>query len=172
MIHRLLMLAGTCILAGCSTTSGLQASSTRSGFDGSRVVNITPHGAACTRVLCTGLGAQWRSNRPDRAYLAVVVFNEYAAITGAQLNIDGTVHTLSSTSSTDFSPPGTVGVRESRRDFDVPIATLRAIAASKRTWLRVVTPSGALEDAVLDGSTDSKAYHALKRFLAEVDAGA
>lgn len=158
-------------LAGCATTSGQQATTSRSGFDGARVVNIAPHGAACTTTLCTGLGAQWSSNRRDQAIVTVAVWGDYSPIAGAALNVDGTVHTFNvSPATTDFSAPVT-GMRQSTRSFVVPLATVRAIAASQKTWLRVMTPGGSLEHAIIDGATDSKAYHALKRFLAEVEAG-
>lgn len=49
------------------------------------------------------------------------------------------------------------------------INSIRKIVDSKRTWLRVHTTGDYIDDAVIDGSTDSKPYHALKRFLTSVD---
>ena len=46
---------------------------------------------------------------------------------------------------------------------------LRSIAGAQRAWLRVHTTDGYVEDAIVDGSTDSKALHAMRRFLSEVD---
>lgn len=158
-------------LTGCATTSGLAPSVTQSGFDGARVVTIAGHGNACTSMRCSGLGAQWHSTSPDSALLIVYLFNDIKGITGAQLNIDGTKVTLMATQHpTDFNIPGAT-IKESRKAFTVPLSVIRQVAASQRTWLRVQTTSGYVEDAVVDGAIDSKALHAMKRFLISVDQG-
>ena len=157
------------LLAGCSTTSGLAPSSSYSGFDRARVVTISEHGNACAAVLCTGLGAEWTFALPDKALLSVKVFNGIVGITGASLNIDGTITRLDSTSEpTRFNVPGAF-MRESQKSFVVPLSMVRSIVASRNVWLRVFTTDGQLEDAVIEGARDSKAYNALARFLAEVD---
>lgn len=159
------------LLVGCSTTSGLEPSISQSGFDGARVVTIRGHGNACKDVLCTGLGAQWTSKDQTEAVLVVYLFNDIKGITGAQLNIEGQVHKLSNMRQlTNFSESGSP-MKESRKGFLVPLDLVRKITTSQRTWLRVETTGGYIEDAVIDGQTDSKAYHALKRFLAAVDKG-
>jgi hypothetical protein len=90
-------------------------------------------------------------------------------ITGAQLAIDGRVITLQSMPGlTNFSRFGDP-LKQSRRDFTARIEDVRAMAAAQRAWLRVITTDGALEVAIVDGATDSKALHAMKRFLAEID---
>lgn len=156
-------------LAGCATTSGSDARVSRSGFDGARIVTVNPHGNACRSMSCTGLGAQWSSKTPTQSVLVVSLFNEIKAIVGAQLNIDGQVYDLSTMQPfTNFSDFG-AATKESRKGFIVPTAMLRKITTSQRTWLRVTTTAGNYEDAVIDGQADSKAYHALKRFLASVD---
>lgn len=158
-------------LAGCSTTSGTGPNVSRSGFDGARVVTINGHGNACKGMLCTGLGAQWSSKNPTESVLVVYVFNDIKGITGAQLNIDGQTYDLTTMRPfTNFSDFG-AATKESRKGFLVPTDLVRKITASQRTWLRVQTTGGYVEDAVIDGQTDSKAYHALKRFLAAVDQG-
>lgn len=158
-------------LAGCATTSGSDARVSRSGFDGARIVTVNPHGNACRSMSCTGLGAQWSSKSPTEAVLVISLFNETRAIVGAQLNIDGKVYDLSNaqpfTNFSDFD----AATKESRKGFIVPTDLIRKIAASQRTWLRVTTTVGNFEDAVIDGQTDSKAFHALRRFLASVDQG-
>jgi len=122
-------------------------------------------------MICTGLGAQWSSKHPVDAVLVVSLFNEVRAIVGAQLNIDGKVYDLSNAQPfTNFSDFG-AATKESRKGFIVPIDLIRKIASSQRTWLRVTTTAGNFEDAVIDGQTDSKAFHALRRFLATVDQG-
>lgn len=156
-------------LAGCSTTSGTGPNVSRSGFDGARVVTINGHGNACKSMLCTGLGAQWTSKNPTESVLVVYVFNDIKGITGAQLNIDGQTYDLTTMRPfTNFSDFG-AATKESRKGFLVPTDLVRKITVSQRTWLRVQTTAGYYEDAVIDGQTDSKAYHALKRFLAAVD---
>lgn len=158
-------------LAGCSTTAGTGPNVSRSGFDGARVVTINGHGNACKGMLCTGLGAQWTAKNPTESVLVVYVFNDIKGITGAQLNIDGQTYDLTTMRPfTNFSDFG-AATKESRKGFLVPTDLVRKITASQRTWLRVQTTGGYVEDAVIDGQTDSKAYHALKRFLAAVDQG-
>lgn len=71
---------------------------------------------------------------------------------------------------TNFNELG-AATKESRKGFIVPLDLVRKITTSQRTWLRVQTTGGYAEDAVIDGQTDSKAYHALKRFLTAVDQG-
>lgn len=164
-----LLLATT--LAGCSTVAGSDASVSRSGFDGARIVTINGHGNACKSMRCTGLGAQWTSKNPTEAVLVVYLFNDIKGITGASLNIDGQTYDLSTmqpfTNFSDFR----AATQESRKGFLVPTDLVRKITASQRTWLRVQTNAGYVEDAVIDGQTDSKAYYALKRFIAAVDQG-
>lgn len=155
------------LLAGCATTSGLEPTVARSGFDNARVVNIAPHGTSCRAAGCTSLGAQWRSSAPDQALLVVGLY-EIRAITGAQLNVDGKIITLSN--SRDLTAFAQMGyVKQSTKAFQVPLATIRELADAKRAWIRVSSPTGYIEDAIIDGTTDSKAYHALIRFLASVD---
>ena len=85
--------------------------------------------------------------------------------------LDGQVYDLSNAQPfTNFSDFG-AATKESRKGFIVPTDLIRKIAASHRTWLRVTTSAGNYEDAVIDGQTDSKAYHALRRFVASVDQG-
>ena len=168
---RLLAFLFFAMLAGCSTTAGSGTNVTRSGFDGARVVTINGHGNACKSMRCTGLGAQWTSKNPTESVLIVYLFNDIKGITGASLNIDGQTYDLSTMQPfTNFNEFG-AATQESRKGFLVPLDLIRKITASQRTWLRVQTTGGYVEDAVIDGQTDSKAYHALKRFLASVDQG-
>ncbi|WP_439684889.1 Lipoprotein [Cupriavidus oxalaticus] len=166
-----ILLVVVAALAGCSTNSGTGPRVGRSGFDGARIVTINPHGNACKSMTCTGLGAQWSSKNPSESVLVVTLFNETRAIVGAQFNIDGKVYDLSNAQPfTNFSDFG-AATKESRKGFIVPTDLIRRITASQRTWLRVTTTVGNYEDAVIDGQTDSKAFHALRRFLASVDQG-
>lgn len=158
-----------CFLAGCSNSTGKSVTVSKSGFDGSKVVTVQPHGNACTTITCTGLGAQWKSSDPRNALLLVNVFNEIKGIVGAELNIDGKVYNLQKSKEfTDFDS-WTPSVRNSEQTFIVPLSLIQEITTSKKTWLRVHTTNGYLEDAVVDNGKDSKAWYALKRFVAEVE---
>lgn len=171
MRKEIVVISASCLmfLAGCATTSGTGPNVSHSGFDNAKVVSINPHGNACTGMVCTGLGAQWNGKRPSETILMIHIFNSINAITGAKLNIDGEQYVLKMTETlTNFSQPGAM-LKESSKGFVVPTDLVRKITNSRRTWLRVSTTSGYLEDAVIDGQTDSKAFHAMKRFLAEVE---
>lgn len=165
-----LVMAGAVAMGGCATTTGNAPTSSRSGFDGARVVSIGPHGVACSSMLCPAIGAEWNSKRPDSAVLHVSLFNAIVGINSAAINVDGaTVELGRAQALTNFSRPGEM-MRESSNYFVVPMSLVRSITTAKRAWLRVSTTQGAVEDAIIDGSKDSKAYHALRRFLTEVDA--
>lgn len=156
------------IVSGCATTSGTNPIVGYSGFDNAKTVSINPHGNACSSMVCTGLGAQWNSSKPDLAILIIQVFNEYAAISRAELNIDGEQIALSSVQAvTGFSSPSSA-MRESSKGFGVSFSVIEQILSAKRVWLRVHTPTGYIEDPVIDGEKDSKAYHALSRFVTAV----
>lgn len=158
-----------CALAGCATTSGMAPTETKSGFSGGRVVTISGHGNACSSFFCTGLGAQWDSSTPDRAILQVHIFNDWKGITGAALSIDGRIVELQKLPGlSQFSKPGEA-VKQTTQSFGVPLSLVREVVAAKKVWIRVHTTAGYMEDAVIDGEKDSKAYHALVRFLAQVD---
>jgi len=162
------------LLSGCSTTSGLDASVARSGFDGATVVTIPTHGTRCGSMSapCLGLAAQWSSKSPSESILQASVLGEYKAITGAALSINGVVVRLQPASFvTDFSKPGDP-LRTSSASFTVPLDLLKNISQAQSVWLRLYTPTGYVEDAVKDGESDSKALHAIGRFLQAVDGAA
>lgn len=157
---------GLCIaVAGCSST-GIGANSSVSQFDGSRTVQIEPHGLAGG---AASVGARWTSGVPESAFLTAELY-QIKSIDGLQLNIDGQIVDLRPSSvNTSFNRLGAVGM--SRKDFLVGLATVRSIVASQRTAVRVNTPDGSIEGLIKNGSQDSKAYNALVRFLAEIDSG-
>ena len=158
------------IAAGCATTEGLAPTEARAGYDGARVVDIAPHGTACDSTPCAMLGAQWSSARPDSASLILEMTGpQYTNITGARLSLDGTERVLRSSTITRFDPGLGPLMRESKQRYGVDLALIRQIAAAKRGWLRVSTPSGYMDFAIRDGATDSKAFHALRRFLVQID---
>jgi len=116
-------------------------------------------------VIATGIGAQWNQAHPNQVIFVIAIFNLQTAITGAELNIDGEKMALKLTGGiTDTAAGGDI-MKTSTRDFLTDLATVEKIIKSKRTWLRVHTPTGSIENAVIDGAKDSKAYHALIRFM-------
>lgn len=173
---RALMIGVAGFLVACSTASGASPKTTYSGFDQAAVVTIDPHGNACRGMVCTGIGAQWQEVKPEYVLLAIKVFNDTVGITGAELNIDGeTVELTEARSFTQFDSnefydlTGIIA-RGSTQDFVAPIALIDQILSAERVWLRVTTNKGQLEDAVIDGGKDSKAFNALKRFREQVSA--
>lgn len=166
---RLSMTLAALALAGCATTSGTGPTVSRSGFDGSTVVDISPHGNDCSSMTCTGLGAQWSSANPQSAILKVQVFNDITAITGAQISVDGQVISLEPLRGLTNFDTSTPGLKASVKGYHVTLSDLRRISGAQRAWLRVSTPSGYVEDRIVEGPADSKALHAIRRFLAAVD---
>ena len=163
--------AVTFVLSGCSTTSGLSPEVSKSGFDGATVVDVAPHGNQCLN-LCTTLGAQWSSARPDMASLRVGIYDpsKFYAIRGAQVRIGGDVITLKPEPGTaQFEVDRAGAARDSNRWFAVPLDLVRRIAASDDAWIRLSTNAGTVDDAIIDNGKDSKALNALKRFLAKID---
>ncbi|WP_300396439.1 hypothetical protein [Henriciella sp.] len=156
-------------LAACSTTAGTEAKTMYSGFDDAAVVHIDPHGNACTQFICTGFGGQWQESKPDIFLLRAAVFNETTAILGVSFNIDGeTVELERAGGFTDFERV-LDSVEGSEKDFVAPVTLIDRILTADRVWMRVTTSDGNIEDAVVDGDKDSKAYNALKRFSAEIE---
>lgn len=154
------------IVSGCATTDGMPASSTVSGFDGSRFIDIPPHGTQCRgRMICPIVGASWNT-KASAPVITVGLANKTIGIRSASLNIDGRLVELGQASTlTRFE--NLAGIKQSTNMFPIAMADLEAITTSKRTWLRVVTMDGVVEDAIIDENGDSKAFHAIKRFVAE-----
>jgi len=168
-MKNLVIVALVLLVAGCSTTSGTNPEVSYSGFDNARVVRIMPHGTACEKMLCTGIGADWSSATPKSVMLVVAVYGEYTAITGARLNIDGRqIELVPSRSLTDLDYLGTT-YRESTKGFTTDLEVVRQILQSKSTWLRVSTATGYIDNYIIADGKDSKAFHALKRFIDEVN---
>ncbi|ASR89202.1 hypothetical protein D0C27_11205 [Alcaligenes faecalis] len=165
-----LLLSAT-FLAGCATTSGLEPTVSKSGFDGATVVNIVPHGNTCAEH-CTQIGAQWNSQSPTKAILTIGVlgYTGFRNIEKVELRIGKDVRVL------EPNPGLTRHVKEqymtfyeSKKDYTVNLDLVRNIIASNDVWLRISTNDGVIEDAIVSGAQDSKGFNALKRFIAEVD---
>ncbi|AYA02099.1 hypothetical protein BEN74_03925 [Acinetobacter sp. WCHAc010034] len=154
------------VLGGCATTSGLNAKTGVSGFDGKKHVRIEPHGAACTSMICPAIGAIWIEDAPNLVGLNFEVVNDIRSINSAELNIDGEIIKLTNTNLTNFNT--NIGV-SSAKIYTTDFATVDKIINSKRTWVRLGTSKGYVEAAIIDSSKDSKAFHALKRFKSQVE---
>lgn len=167
-MKRILCIIFAITLASCANTTGGAAKISQSGFDGAKVVTIDPHGNASNSIVGTGLGAQWNSKTPNSALLMVTIFNDIEAISGAELMIDGEKVTLSLAKGvTDFDSEVS-GIKQSSKVFVTELKIIERITNAKKAWLRVHTPTGYIENAIIDGEKDSKAFHALKRFLTAI----
>ncbi len=155
------------VLSGCSTTSGLNAQTATSGFDGKKHVRIAPHGAACTSMICPAIGAVWIEEAPDLVGLNFEVVNDIRSIDSAEFNIDGEIIKLKNTDLTRFNTD--IGV-SSAKTYTTDFKVVDRIINSKRTWVRLSTSKGYVEAAIIDGDKDSKAFNALKRFKDQVEA--
>lgn len=160
---------------GCSTTSGLAPAAGYSGFDNARTVDIVPHATAPNSVwdvITTSIGAQWNAAQAEQVILVIKVRGTgYTGITGAELNIGGEKVALTPTAYvTDMEPSPLEGFKDSTKPFVTDLNTVEKIIRSKRTWLRVQTSTGTVENMVADGEKNSKAYYALIRFMDAVKA--
>jgi hypothetical protein len=180
-MKRILLIVAMALLAGCGATTGTNARSSISTFDGARVVSIDPHGTNCgMSMVCSLLGAQWSSNQPDRVQLVVSTMGEYASIQMAGLNIDGTIIPLADSAQlTQYTQsmsqtPETYNVaaaqlgRTSTRSFIAPLALVDRILAARSVKMRVQTDGVTIDSIIFEGDKDSKAHHALERFIAQV----
>lgn len=153
------------LLTACSTTSGSNPVIDYSGFDKAKTVFIAPHANACTSMICTGIGAQWNESNPDQALLIIAVFNDYTSIRSVKLRINDEVHVLAAAKGiTEFSNID-FDYKESTRAFVIPTTIISKLIQTDDAWLRVETPTGYIEDPIIEGKKDSKAFHALKRFI-------
>lgn len=168
------ILALTCVavLAGCANSVGLDASIKRSGFDNSAVVDMPVHGTRCGSLTkkCLGIGAQWTSASPDRVILTPSIYMEYAGIVGAKLSIDDKIVDLGQPIGvTDMSKPGASALLMSTGSFATSYETVRQMAYARKVWIRLTTPTGTVEDSLIDGDSDSKAIYAMRRFVESVE---
>lgn len=156
----------TTFLTGCATTTGTNPQTLISKFDGVKSVGIQAHGGACKDFTCPMLGATWLDNQPNNVGFSVKVTNLIANIHTVSFNIDGEIITINAISKTDFNQE--FGLNYSSTVVVTNYSLLTKILQSKRTWMKVSTSKGAYEVAIIDGATDSKAFHALKRFDTQV----
>lgn len=157
-------------LTACATTSGTGPRVTYSDYHNHKQVEISPHGAACTGwdMRCSMIGAQWSEENPERVFFIIGSANEATSIRGATIFVGDEEFTLSRPgNNTQIDRLGSYA--SSARGFSADLSLVRAIVESPRSAIRVSTPAGYMEDVIRDGDRDSKAYHALVRFLEAVD---
>lgn len=171
------------LLAACGATTGQAARTTVSTFDGARIVSIEPHSTDCNMAaLCSLLGATWTSNVPGKAMLDVEVMTDYTGIQSASLNIDGRIvhldapesithfkQVLPQPSAAPYNPGLAVLGRRSSKGFMVPLDLVRSILSAQDVRLRVATTDATIDSVVFGPDKDSKAHHALERFIAQLD---
>lgn len=159
------------LAAGCANTTGGDAKVSQSGFHQAAVVKIDPHGTGMMNGLSMQvitIGAQWQQQNPNTAVVLAGVYGEIIGVTGAALNIDGEIVDLKPIPGlTRFEGSGMQA--QSLRTFNTSVDTIRKLAGAKRVWIKLNTTKGWMEDGIIDGEKDSKAYHAMRRFVAAVD---
>lgn len=157
------------LLTGCmSVGSGLKPEIAYSGYDNAKTVEISPHGSVCESMGCNviSVGAQWSEAKPEDAFLVLSTYSYYQNMTGLRVKVNGEEYALGSTGLTDHTHVG--GVKESTQAFPVPYALIKKMSNADSVWMRVDTPTGYVDYAIKTGDSDSKAYHALKRFVTAV----
>lgn len=177
-MKRLLLCAALSFgMLGCATSSGLNTTVSSSDFDNSKTIDIAPHGLSCKKTLpyCPSVGFRWSDKTPDNAYIRLAVYDlssvntvggNYLSIKDLRLKINGEVVTLKPVGNglTNYSYDKTVG-KTSVQVYEVPISLLKNIYSSKETLVQIVTDKRNLEDYFVKSDADTKAYHALGRFL-------
>jgi len=141
-----------------------------SGFDNARTVTLVPHGNIPKgwEMKITAMGAQWSEKHKDSVLIIVAVINDTTAITGASLNIDGEIIHMKQTGDvTGFEDRS--GIKQSSKSFTTELLTIRKILKSERTWLRVNTPHGTMENAVIENGKKGQAFVAFEGFIAVID---
>lgn len=154
------------VLAGCSTTSGLNTKTSVSNFDGVKTIYMPPHGAACKSIICPTIGASWVDNQPNNVGLKIEIYHKIENIRSIAFNVDGEILEIDNLLPTKFNNDS--GIPTSSTVVVTDYKFLTKILESKRTWLRVDGQQSRYEVAIIDGEKDSKAFHALKRFDEQV----
>ena len=177
-MKRLLLCAALSLgVFGCATSSGLNPTTSKSDFDNPKTIDIKPHGLSCknTGVYCPTIGFRWQDDNPSKAAIRLVMIDlygsqviggDYVRIGDLRLKIDGELIILkpvgSGLTSYDYDK---ISGRSSTQAYVVPMALLNKIHSSKETLLQISTDKGDIEDYIVKTNADTKAYHALNRFL-------
>ena len=166
-------------VAGCANTSGLQAKTSVSEFDGTKSIVIPAHGMNCKKMpVCDMIGFSWTSKAPELAGFMVEIndfrgsgSSEYFAIKSVNIKIDEEVISLTpldKLSGSDFDYDKTTFYTTTTRGFEAPISLLNKIKNSKITKTQIITDGATFEDTFKDGDKNSKAYYAMLRFLEQI----
>lgn len=167
-------------LVGCATSSGLSPTVSKSEFDNKKTIDIAPHGLSCknTGVYCPTFGFRWSDDDASSALIRIVMLDlygtqiiggDYAEIRDLRLKIDGEMVTLKPVGIglTNYDYDKITG-KTSTQAYKVPRSLLTKIYSSKETLVQVVTDKGNIEDYIVKPDADTKAYHALGRFLESI----
>ena len=162
------------LLSGCATTSGLEAKTKVSEFDGSKSVSVSPHAIACKTMTCVTTGFVWNDKNPSQASTLVAIMSPslggtYHAISSVKLNIDGDIVTLKASpgDSNDFKDDNTY--KTTSRLYMTPLSLLERIEKSTTTKMQVIAKDAVIEEDFKNTGDSSKAYYALLRFLKQVE---
>lgn len=169
------------MMTGCATTSGLEAKTSVSTFDGAKSVTIPAHGMNCTKgLVCDMIGFSWSSKLPDLSGFMVEIKDlngggnsKFYPIKVVKLNIDGEIVTLKPLIAGDgskFDFDRTTLFKTTTRSYEAPISLLDKIKASNTTKTQIIAEGAVFEDVLKDSDKNSKAYYAMLRFLEQVEA--
>lgn len=164
------VVVGALVLAGCASASkgGSEAVVQVKVDNARRVTTIAfaPQPMDCGRVAhCPTLGAQWSSERPNRATLLIGTWGGQANVQAIEFNArpHAPLRVRSKASQASELPGVTA--------FDVPMDTLERVALGKGAWVRVTTDGAVLEENLSTGERSSPAADALKRLVYEAYKG-
>lgn len=167
-------------LSTAFTKWGSAARTSVSSFDGSKTVSIDPHPLYCQGIAsqCIDLGFVWSNKNPSQSTILVRVKNREKAkfhpVDSFKLNIDGNFIEVQpqsiASSQYDHTVSGDTITTLSDRPFNAPISLLERIEKSTSTKFSIKA-DGILAEGELKNSKDNtRAYHAMLRFLEEVRA--
>lgn len=155
-------------MAGCDTFLGLTPEAKIRSIYDPRTVYIKPQATKYNGGLGTGVGAMWTESAKGKAAIVIEIYGEFADITGAELNIDGRMLTLTPVADMPTHTRVDSGIRISSRGFITDLAMIKKILRTKSTWLRVEMSTESRESAIIDGGSGSEAYNALVTFMKAV----
>lgn len=156
-------------VTGCANTSGLDAKTSQSTFDGAKTVRIAPHSLGC-KSACSTMGFGWTSKSPNDVFvdLKMIQLPDYKSIQQLRFNIDGQISNFKPIQTlTDYKNEGVLG-KTATQSFVIPQSYAKKLHNSKDVRVQIVTEAGSVDDYLIIGDKDSKAYHALGRFLTQL----
>lgn len=158
---------GALVVAGCASKQAL-VPQVQQGVDakGVKTVTVAPERVQCSRPQCPTLAASWSAAKKGQAVLSIGLPNQQAAVTGADFHFgSGEVLRVRSRSQTAAMQQGYPATA-----FDVPLRTMERLAYSPRTWVRVYTEGGNVDETINSGEETSRAFTAMNYFMGGVEA--